>query len=265
VPVSAGGFPICFTNRVVGSVTGTISPEVGAGTSNLPLVASLFMGPSVDRPCPTCSGATLGATGTCTGGDRDGMPCTVHGTTTTFGNVSFDCPAANAANIGNFDVPLDLSTGTRELPPTATCTGAGGASCWCEGQEAPNACDDGVCTVAADGEGSCAAGPFDLTCAVERFRSCTTNADCSASGDTCATQTRECLGATDASGAASASISRTGTASQTTPTLVSAFCLGATSSGAVNTAAGFPGPSTLRLPTVICISETCPASPTSSP
>lgn len=265
VPVSGGGFPVCFTNRVSGPVTGTLSPELGAGASNLPIIASIYTGPSVDRPCPTCSGATLGATGTCSGGDRDGMPCTVDGTTATFGNVSFDCPAANSANISNFDVPLDLTTGTREIAANATCTGAGGGSCWCEGQQAPNACRDGVCTVDADGEGSCAAGPIDLTCSVERFRSCTTNADCPTSGDSCETHTRECLGATDASGAPTAPISRTGTPSQATPTLVSAFCLGTTSSPAINNAAGYPGPAALRLPTVICISDTCPASPPTAP
>lgn len=265
VPVSAGGFPVCFTNRISGPVTGTLSPELGAGASNLPIVASIYQGPSADRPCPTCSGATLGATGTCAGGDRDGMPCSVDGTTIAFGNVSFDCPAASAANIGNFDVPLDLTTGTREVPATATCTGSGGGSCWCAGQQAPNACDDEICTVAADGDGSCAGGPVDLACSVERFRSCTTNADCPASGDSCETVTRECLGATDATGAPSAPIIRTGTPSQATPTLVSAFCLGMTSSPSINTAAGFPGPGALRLPTVVCISETCPASPPTAP
>ncbi|MBI3770668.1 MAG: hypothetical protein HY271_19540 [Deltaproteobacteria bacterium] len=264
IPVSSGGFPVCFINRVAGPVTGTLSPELGAGTSNLPIVASIYSGIAVDMPCPVCTGATLGSTGTCVGGDRNGMSCTVHGTTTDLGNVSFDCPAAAAANIANLDVPFDLTTGTRELPPTATCTGSGG-TCWCAGQQAPNGCDDGVCTVDADGEGACAGGPADLVCTSERFRSCTTNVDCPSAGDSCQAQTRECLGATDAGGSPTAPIGRTGTPSQTMPTLVSAFCLGATSSPAINTAAGFPGPGTLRLPTVICISEHCPTTPPTAP
>jgi len=82
------------------------------------------------------------------------MPCTVDGTTSEFGNVSFDCPASSGGNIANFDVPLDLTTGTHEIQPTATCTGSGGGSCWCPDQQKPNACDDGVCTVGADGEGA---------------------------------------------------------------------------------------------------------------
>jgi hypothetical protein len=261
VPVSAGGFPVCFTNRVSGPVTGTISPEGGSGASNLPIVASIFTGISVEQPCPTCSGATLESTGTCAGGDRDGMPCTVHGTTRTFGNVSFDCPASASANIGNLPAPLDLTTGTREVQPGPACAGAGGGTCWCDGQQQRNACSDGVCTVGADGEGVCNAGPVDQICARETFRSCASNADCPASGDSCAMKTRECFGPTDASGTPTGAISRTGAASQTTPLQVGAFCLGATSSPAINAAAGYPGPGAVRLPTVVCIASQCPSSP----
>jgi hypothetical protein len=257
---------VCFTNRIAAPVTGTVSPELGSGASNLPIVAAIFSGISVDQPCPTCSGATLESTGTCSGGDRNGMPCTVHGTTRTFGNISYDCPASASANIGNLPVPLDLTTGTRAVPATATCTGPGGGTCWCEGQQQPNACNDGVCTVGADDEGACAAGPVDQICAHQTFRSCASNADCPAAGDSCVAKTRECLGATNASGAPSAAISRTGTASPATPLQVSAFCLGSTSSPAINTAAGFPGPGALRLPTIVCISASCPsAPPTSAP
>jgi hypothetical protein len=265
IPVSSGGFPVCFTNRIAGPVTGTLSPELGAGTSNLPLVASLYNGITVDRPCPTCSGATLESTGTCTGGDRDGMPCTVHGTTSEFGNVSFDCPSSTGANIANFDVPLDLTTGTREIQPTATCTGTGPAACWCPGQQHPNACSDGVCTVGGDGEGVCSTGPTDSICTIESFRSCSADSDCPAAGDSCETGLRKCMGPTDASGMALGPISRTGTPSQATPTLASAYCLGATSSPSLNTAAGLPGPGALRLPTVICIAASCPSTPPTAP
>jgi len=263
IPVSAGGFPICFTNRIAGPVTGTLSPELGAGSSNLPIVAALFTGLAQDKPCPTCSGATLESTGTCSGGARDGMACTVHGVSEAFGNVSFDCPSSPGGNIANFDVPLDLTTGTREVPATATCTGSGGGACWCPGQVKPNACDNGVCTVDANQEGSCATGPTDELCKLETFRSCSTNADCPLAGDSCQVKLRDCLGATDQSGAPSAPITRTGTPSQATPLQVSAYCLGATSSPAVNTAAGLPGPGALRLPTIVCISDHCPSAPPS--
>jgi hypothetical protein len=265
IPASAAGFPICFTNRISGPVTGTLSPELGAGTSNLPIIASLFSGITVDRPCPTCSGATLESTGTCSGGARDGMACTVHGVSAAFGNVSFDCPSSPGGNIGNFPVPLDLTTGTREVQPSATCTRSGGGACWCPGQLQPNACDDGVCTVDASGEGTCTTGPTDQLCKLETFRTCDTNADCTLAGDSCQVKLRDCLGATDQNGAPSAPISRTGTPSQATPLQVSAFCLGATSSSAVNSAAGLPGPGALRLPSIVCIADTCPSAPPTAP
>jgi len=264
VPVSAGGFPICFTNRVAGPVTGTLSPEGGSGESTFPITAAIFNGISVEKPCPTCSGATLESTGTCSGGARDGMPCTVHGTTLRFGNMSFDCPASASANIGNLPVPFDLTTGTRSIEAGPTCTGAGDGTCWCQGQGQRNACNDGVCTVGADQEGSCNGGPVDQICAIETFRSCTTNSDCPASGDSCSMKTRECFGPTDASGMPNGAITRTGTPSQATPLQVGTFCLGATSSPAVNTSGGFPGPGAIRLPSIVCIAEHCPSSPPTS-
>jgi len=243
VPVSAGGVPVCFTNRVAGPVTGTLSPEGGSGESSFPIIASIFNGISVEQPCPTCSGATLESTGTCSGGARDGMPCTVHGTTLHFGNMSFDCPAS--------------ASGPACTGPTAP----GGNTCWCEGQSERNACNDGVCTVGADGEGVCNAGPVDQICANQTFRVCTSNADCPASGDSCIMKTRECFGPTDASGQPSGPITRTGMASQTLPLQVGAFCLGQTNSPSVNTAGGYPGPGAIRLPTFVCIFEHCPSSP----
>jgi len=159
-------------------------------------------------------------------------------------------------------VPLDLTTGTRELQPGPACAGGSG-TCWCPGQQKANACDNGVCTVDATQEGSCATGPTDSLCKLETFRTCETNADCTLAGDSCQVKLRDCLGPTDQSGSASGPISRTGTPSQATPLQVSAFCLGATSSPAVNTAAGLPGPGALRLPTIVCISDSCPSAPPS--
>jgi hypothetical protein len=260
VPVSGGGFPICVSNRVSGSVTGTVSPETGSGVSDFDVVWEVFTGITNERPCPTCSGATFDATGVCQGGARDGESCTVHGTSALFGNTSFDCPANPAANIATLDVPFDLTTGTRELAPTATCTDGSfaGKACYCEDQAVANDCSDLICTVDANGEGTCAAGPVIQTCMIETFRGCTSNAQCTAAGDSCVVSPRPCQGATDATGATIAPLSRTGVASRATPLQVATFCIGATRSGAVNTAAGLPGPGALRLPTTVCIKDACP-------
>jgi hypothetical protein len=258
LPISGGGVPVCVTNRVDGAVTGTIQPELGSGTSNIAIVFTNFSGITIERPCPTCSGATLGAQGTCQGGARDGMGCTTHGVGPTFGNTSFDCPPDPSGDIGSSNLPLNLTTGTRELAASTTCTGPGGGQCYCAGQVAPNQCTDGVCTVDASGQGTCNGGPVDQVCDVESFRTCTTNADCPATGDTCVSRNRSCLGPTDASGTVNASIVRTGKADQANPLQVATFCVDATRSTAVNTAAGFPGPGGLLLPTAVCIKPSCP-------
>jgi hypothetical protein len=260
IAVSGGGVPVCVLNRVVGSVTGTLSPELGAGASDFDVEWSIFTGLDIDQPCPTCSGAAPGDSGTCNGGSRDGESCRVDGTTDHFGNVSFDCPPNPGAAIGNVGVALDLTTGTRELQPTAECSSGpfAGDACYCEGQAQPNACMDGVCTVDAGGEGACLAGPVDPVCNIEAFRSCDDDGDCPAAGDVCGTRRRECLGATDATGALNGPVTITGTPSTSAPVQVGAFCVGATASGAVNAAAGFPGPGTLRLPTTVCVLPSCP-------
>jgi hypothetical protein len=257
VPVSGGGFPVCVTNEVTNAVTGTIVPEIGSGDSNLDLLLSIYTGLAVDQPCPICDGAGFDAAGTCQGGARDGQACTVHGTTAVFGNTSFDCPPNAAARIGTTEVPLDPTTGTRTLDATVPCTG-GAPLCYCLGQSEANACLDGVCTAEADGEGSCLAGPFDLLCEGEPFRGCFADSDCPAAGDRCVSVTRKCSGETDGAGMLTGPLARTGAPSTTLPLQVSTFCVDATSSEAINQAAGLPGPATVRMPTAVCIFPSCP-------
>ncbi len=260
LPISGGGVPICVTNQVDGPVTGNVRPELGEGTSNIAIIFTSYVGILEDQPCPVCTGATVGAAGTCQGGPQDGQPCTTDGVTPALGNTSFDCPPNESANIGASTLPLNLTTSTREITLAATCIGssANGDPCYCENQVQPNQCEDGVCTVDADGEGTCGAGPIDSLCAIEAFRGCTTNADCPATGDSCVTKTRGCLGATDASGVLTSSVARTGTPSQGSPLQVATFCINDTRSGAVNTAAGLPGPGSILIPTTVCVRPTCP-------
>jgi len=260
LPISGGGIAICVSNQVDGTVTGNVKPELGEGTSNIAIIFTSFVGISADQPCPVCTGATVGATGTCQGGTRDGQACTTDGTTPSFGNTSFDCPPVTGSNIGASTLPLNLTTGTRAIPASASCTGAGAAGdpCYCEGQVQPNACTDGVCTLDASGQGKCTAGPTDALCAIESFRTCADDAGCPAAGDSCTTKVRSCLGATDAGGLLTGDLIRTGAPSQATPLQVATFCVNDTRSAAVNTAAGLTGPGALLLPTVACIKPSCP-------
>jgi hypothetical protein len=263
LPLSSGGVPACVTNRVNGTITGTANPDAGSGESQVRLVSTVFTNGVIDRPCPTCSGASFGATGTCTGGPKQGAACTVHGVSPLFGNTSFDCgPGKPTDGSGNLDIQLNPTTGTSTLQPTNTCLAVGfaGKPCYCPMQPKPNDCTDGICTVDANGEGTCQAGPQDSYCTIDTFRGCLTNAECPKAGDSCgAPRLRKCSGATQAETggiATVAPLSRTGVANKNNPTLVSTFCIPVTASSAVNTAAGLPGPGALRLPSRACFDST---------
>jgi hypothetical protein len=114
----------------------------------------------------------------------------------------------------------------------------------------PNGCDDGVCssnpndTDSVD-EGICVAGPFDLYCAIQSYRACATNADCSAPGDTCSNLVqRECF--VD-NGILGGTVRVAGVASTTTPTFGGLYCAPLTPSTFADVA-GVPGLGRLTLP-----------------
>jgi hypothetical protein len=99
--------------------------------------------------------------------------------------------------------------------------------------------------------GICATGPFNQFCGpTESFRGCAANSDCSFAGDTCQTGTaRPCFldkgvigNSINSLGSPDAPINDTAQ-----PTLASTFCVNPTSAGAVNQAAGLPGPGRVTL------------------
>ncbi|TMA75665.1 MAG: hypothetical protein E6J72_17360 [Deltaproteobacteria bacterium] len=100
-------------------------------------------------------------------------------------------------------------------------------------------------------EGTCAAGPFEQFCAIETFRGCASNADCTKPGDTCTNgRFRECF--TD-NGAVGASVETQGQPDPPVdnvshPKLGSLFCIPPTTADAVNSVAGLPGLGRLTLP-----------------
>jgi hypothetical protein len=159
-----------------------------------------------------------------------------------------DCTAVGATTCG----------GRRCLPGSGALTGnpcAVNADCspgFCgvPGQpSAPNACSDGVCTPGADNEGTCEAGPIDQTCTIETFRSCSSDAECPATGDTCGSRLRECF---IDNGTIGGSVTATGEPDPpindvSEPVLAALFCIGPTGAGAVNSVAGLPGLGRLTL------------------
>jgi hypothetical protein len=95
------------------------------------------------------------------------------------------------------------------------------------------------------------AGPFDQYCGpTESYKGCTVDGDCTFPGDTCSLgHNRDCF--LD-NGVLGGTVVSTGLADppvghQSDPILASLFCVGPTSSGAVNSAAGLPGLGRLEL------------------
>ncbi len=122
----------------------------------------------------------------------------------------------------------------------------------------PNACNDGECTPHTPpdndsvDEGECAGGPFECFCAIETFRGCTSDADCTADADDACTfcKNRECF--TD-NGVIGGTVSVGGD----DLTLGSLSCAVPTTSSAVNAVAGLPGLTRITLPGTFTLSPCC--------
>jgi hypothetical protein len=256
LPLSSGGIGVCVVNQVVGSITGTANPDTGSGESQVKIASHVHLALDNFKPCPRC------LSGTCNEGARQGMACTVHGTSSDFGDTSFDCPpgGSDVSGANGLQINLNPTTGTTTLQPDAGANKCvfqafNGKACYCPLQRVPNDCDDSICPADATGEGTCTS-PTDLFCASEPFRPCLSNADCPSS-DCTLLKPRKCSGLTDQTLNIIGPLTRTGTANKTNPVLVSTFCIAAVASAAVNNAAGLPGPGALKLPSKSCFGDSC--------
>jgi hypothetical protein len=212
-----------------------------------------YVGIDVGVPCPICNGAALGAAGTCAGGLHDGEACVVDATDPLLGNTSYDCPPNPGAELGFFDLPMELTSATSGLEPATSCITEPflGLPCYCPEQPIANLCTDGLCEVGPDGGGTCTLGPIDGLCRDERFRGCRSDADCPAAGDACVFTHRKCSGAARGHAGNVAALERTGRADPLNPVLVSTFCVPAATSAVPNQGIGLPGPAAIRLPVTI--------------
>ena len=214
---------------------------------------------------------------TCTGGANVGAPCTV--TSQCPGSActsNSQCAGGGACTVpGQATKPNDCSDGM--CSPTNTCVGGSNHDLSCS---AASDCPGGTCTAGNDGE--CDGGPFEQYCAPNAtFQGCGTNADC-ASSNACVGGSNAggaCSGASSCPGGTCQSkvggtaeactigkfrpcfldngtigntVNATGhvdvpVSHQSNPTLASLFCIGPTSSGSVNGAAGLPGLGRLEL------------------
>ena len=232
---TGGGLPCTSATQCPGGGTCNGRPCAVAGDCASGVCTSGF--------CSTTAGICGGLKGQrCSGGANNGAPC----------SIASHCPG-----------------GACNIPGTST---------------ASNQCDDATCVVDTGNEGTCANGPFEQFCAPNAtFQGCTgSDPDCrpynqcvggANAGATCVDNSecptgtcnskvggppelctlgkfRDCY--TD-NGVSGASVNATGVADppvndESDPTLAALFCIGPTSSSAVNGAAGLPGLGRLELP-----------------
>jgi hypothetical protein len=167
-------------------------------------------------------------------------------------STNADCPAGHPCGVKR------CTGGTNGGAPCTLASECPGSACSTPGvQTAGNQCDGASGDCVADAgtpspnDRICSSGPLESFCGpVETFRGCTGDSDCTFAGDTCSvTRFRDCFD----NGIPGELITATGLQSapvndQSDPTLAALFCVGPTSSGSINSAAGLPGPGRLELP-----------------
>lgn len=259
LPLSAGGVAMCVLNSFREAVTGTWDCDSGCSESSVKLRSRVFLERDTDRPCPPCVGDPAPNDGikggTCDGGTTPGAACDVGGISDLFqnaagagpdfGTTSNDCLPAGRS-VGDLDVDLTpLTTGTVSVVANVNCLSPAfpPGSCFCPRQVQPNTCNPLGATCPPSGV--CELGPIDGVCEGQPFRQCrsgTGSEDCDAvfpGAGSCIDQPRPCFGT---------NVSRTGICGTQESSLVSFFCVPATSAAAINVTVGLPGPGAITLP-----------------
>jgi hypothetical protein len=204
-------------------------------------------------------GATICGGRRCLGGSNSGAVC----------NLTSECPGGGCGIPGAQTKPNECDDAT--CVATSTCVGGcndfknctGAFSCVGGGNEGnlctvASECPGGSCDEQCPGgsclsgnEGTCAAGPFEQFCAIETFRGCSVNADCTVPGDSCSFgKFRDCF--LD-NGTVGNSVTATGVpypscGGSGSGTVGALFCVPPTSSGSVNNVSGLPGLGRVTLP-----------------
>lgn len=275
-PRVAGGAAACAVNTIQSPFVGTMDVGSGEVTTSINTHAKVHLGIAQTQPCPVCTGPTVGAAGTCSGGARNGLACVTDATNATWGNTSYDCPPSPAYNItgAGLKIDLNLTTAASSLPAGDTCDAPLGAFlCFCGActldpstacqndtdcsglglgtcsnaggvPRQPNQCSDLTCNAG----GVCNAGPVDSFCDGkvkgngDGYITCANNVDCTfvdpLAGNCSLTANRRCF---------ESPITTTGAAGIYEGVLATTFCSGPTTSGGVNSAFGLPGPGRLAL------------------
>ncbi len=241
LPLLAADVPICVVNRFGTPPVANVSADLASGqiAGSLDL-ATDFYRTSLTRVCPRCSTTTVGATGVCDSGARQGRACvtaSVVQVPDAGGDpvyaLSPDCPPSGVP-LSSLPLTIPLTTGGASLAGPRPCGATQDDAC---GGACGVTCTGAACASLTNGR--CAdvrGGESQVCCATDSTRPCFPTAG-------------------------GAPIVRTGGATPPAPpfgdptypkiggaTLASAFCAPASSSPLVDAIVGLPGPGALLLP-----------------
>jgi hypothetical protein len=230
-PTLPGGIALCEVLRLPNPVVGVTSPDTGDIDISIDVFVDIRFGETADKPCATCVGDPTPNDGvrggTCNGGNRPGLTCDQHAFSTIFNDpLSYDCPTGFSFLSHTFKLPLSTDGGSATLTaanPNCRETSFTGLECFCDvcsnssatcmsdadcpggtcgnalqAPTRPNGCTNGVCSPNTPpdddsiDEGVCAGGPNEGFCAIERYRPCIANVECTTPGDSCVAVAREC-------------------------------------------------------------------------
>ncbi|HYB98529.1 MAG TPA: hypothetical protein VEC57_05275 [Candidatus Limnocylindrales bacterium] len=185
LPLSSAGNPVCVVTLFDGPLTGTANTQTGEAVTQSNLKSRVFLGISIDQPCPRCGrldqDPEIGDQFTCEGGQFPGAACVVEGVSPDFGGVSRDCPPALGANISGAGLAIrfsEVTTGTTTKTAQLPC-----ANFSFQGHPSrDNAkCIDKV----GAGDPTCSSNADCKRCTGDPTITCTSNAQCTGNG-TCA-------------------------------------------------------------------------------
>lgn len=233
LPLVAGGAAaVCLATRFSTAPNGTADMDFGVLDISATLNASVHLTFALNastKICPRCSGAGVGAAGTCDSGANLGQACVVDDVVTVANpppggnpvyNVSADCLPSNPPD-GSSSVSLSVGTAPQVLNGAVPCQGQPGSnSC------GVNPCN-AVCTAGAN-----QGGITELCCANDTTLPCFPN-PITRNGDTVAPTP---LWPDPTYPKSSSEV------------LVGVFCVPGTGSAALDTTIGLPGPMALTLP-----------------
>lgn len=181
LPLSSGGTPVCVVSVFDGPLTGTANASTGEAVTSSNLKSRVFLGITIDKPCPRCGAPNqnpkIGDTFTCSGGQFEAATCTVDATSEVFGGTSFDCPPKLDANVSGAGLAIrfnEVTTGTSTKTAKLPCANISFRSNPLNAPTNPGKC--------LDNNAACTSNADCKRCTGDTTTACTSDANCTGKG-----------------------------------------------------------------------------------